>query len=101
DQVLGQNAIAFSTVEVVGIDDCEWLFDDVGRHQHRLRRSPWLAASRGNGETLWKLVEFLKRILNRNPVLEPGADRLPEGLFDVFADDEYQLPEAGTHGVID
>src|SRR5580658_834301 len=95
-----QRLKALLSVKVIGIDHGKGLVNNFGRRKHSLRRAPRLGAARRNSKSRRKIVDLLKHILHRNALLKARANRLTERVFDIPANYEDYLAEAGARCVI-
>ncbi len=99
--MFGQHSVGVAAVEIVRVDGRELFLDGVFRHQNRVRGAPRLGAAGGHGEAGRQFIEFLKSVIHLDAVFEARADNFAERLFDVVADDEHKLAEAGAQRVED
>ena len=52
---LADNHEAVTVVEVIAVDNAEWLLDDVLSHQHCMVCTPWLLTTFWYAESLWQV----------------------------------------------
>ena len=64
-------------------------------------RSPGLGAVRRAGESFGQCIEALEYQFAGNVAFILGEHNAAEVVFEVLADNEYQLAEAGVDGVVD
>ena len=102
EEIMDGGIDAFAVV-VVGVDDGKGAVDQLLGGQHRLAGAPGLGAAlgkeTGNIRQGLEAVAHLHALLGADR-LDAVADDLPEVLFNVFADDEYDLIEARGNGIV-
>ncbi len=88
-------------VEVVGIDGAEWAFDEVARGADGVGGAEGFGAVGGADVGGREVGAVLECELDVRPALVFAGDVVAEDLFEVFADDEDDVGEAGLEGVVD
>ena len=88
-------------IEVVAIDDTEWLFDDVLAHKHGMIGAPWLDTTFGHSKSLGQGIDALEAKLARHSTLILGKNLCAELLLKILTDNEYNFAESGTQSIID
>ena len=84
------------TIEIVGIDYCKRLFDQVLTHQYCMVRAPRLGALRIVGIPFRNVVNSLETNLTRHFALVLCQDYTLKIVSKIFANNEYNLTESCT-----
>ena len=100
-QVTAEDRVGVLAVEVVGVDDGEGCVDGLAGAEDGVRRAPRLLASGRHGVSGRQLVDGLEGEADVDAAGELRGDTFAEILFEIRADDEDHLAEAGAQGVED
>ena len=89
------------TVEVVGVDDQEWLVDEVFGDKHCVTGSPRFFSFGEFGYPFDRRIQFLESEDYFYFVVKSAMELIFEILFDGFADDDDDLTETCSDCVVD
>ena len=92
---------ALFSIVIVCIDHQERTVNQPLYHQNSLTGSPGFFAALRHKIALWKSVQLLIGINNRDLLGNAVSDNLLKILFQIFTDNKYDFVKSGLNGVMD
>src|SRR5436309_1112675 len=99
-QLLAKHSERVRAVKIVRIDHCERLVDYWLSHQSCVAGAPWFGAVGRDLKAGGDLVQFLERVLDRQPFFELTADDFAKRRLDVAANHEHSFTETGPQRIV-
>ena len=97
---LRHHAERVTIVEVVAVENCKGLLDDVFTHHNSVVGAPRLLTSFGYCEAFWQRVEALEAQFAGNVALILRQNLRAELLLEVVTDDPHDLSKASLNSVV-
>ena len=100
-KIVCQYLEGFTSIIVIGIDNCKWLMNHIFAHEYGMIGSPRFLASFGYCKSRRQIVQILKDEFNRDAVRVFENNLIAKVLFEDTTDNKDYLTETCLDGIVD